>query len=389
MATSAELSGHGRRRSGPITREGEVELARRFERGEILVLEAIVASGLDIRAALLSDTVSEETETVPHSTLTPGRREIVSAYVDRLEAMSQNTYSRRERIPALRPLIEHRELTRSLVSSVIRAKTRGEPKVRLDPRLRVGLAWSDAARDELVRSNHGIVAHISRKFLRRGLSEQDLMQEGYIGLLRAIDKFDYRLGHRFFVYAAWWIRSRITRAIAYNGMTIRVPSHVLETQRKLKVAKRALHIGDGSIDDEQRLARFLDISEERVHECLNVVSQPMSFEMKRDPVGDSDLTIGGAIADTNARPPDDVVADKEAAYRVLSLMTKLKPREQEILRLRFGIGTNQDHTLQELGDRYGVSRERARQIERAALEKLKTALASIWEVRQNRKTASA
>ncbi len=377
MDRALDFAIHGLPVYTPLTREGEVELARRFEQGEILVLDGILATGIDARAVLIGERSeqgdSNAKDAALSPVLTPHRLEVVTEYVVQIERARREGISRKERAALLRPLVPHRSLTRRLLEAK-RASERSREMPRwLDPRVRLGLARSEAAREGLLRANLGIVTRISRKYLGRGLSLQDLMQEGTIGLMRAIEKFDYRLGHRFVTYAAWWIRSVITRALADTSMEIRVPSYVVEMQRKMSIARGRLTEVSGDYPAETALARYLEVPEESLDRFSNVVKQPISLELPRDRGGDSDRTLGSIVADSESPLPDEIVASGEIADRVVRMLDTLRPREKELIRLRFGIGDGRDHTLQELGDRFGLSRERVRQIEVAALKKLKRA----------------
>ena len=377
MNRARNLLIHALQVRAPLTREGEVELARQFEKGETLILEALVSSGIDARAALLgalSETErSDTTEPQPSLELTPRRLEVVTWYVEQLERAEREALSRGERKRVLRHLVQHRDLARKLLAAFRELAVSGKIPHRTDPRIRLGLSLSDAAREELIRANIGIVTRVARKYLGRGLSLQDLMQEGYIGLLRAIEKFDYRRGHRFVTYAAWWIRSLITRALENTSREIRVPSYVVAMHRKVSISRDRLIESQGDSPEDEVLARFLEISEEDVDRYANIIRQPLSLELPRNRGGEGDRTLGGTVADNQSPLPDEIAADREMAGRLRQMLKRLKPREQEMIRLRFGIGKSRDHTLQEVGDRFGLSRERVRQIERAALKKLRQA----------------
>jgi RNA polymerase primary sigma factor len=355
-----------------MTREGEVELARQIERGETILLEALVDSGMDARAALLGDASAPDEEDAsgegaPAARLTPGRFEAAKRYVEQFEQASAEGLSQTERQNLLRPLVQRRELTRRLL-----AASPGLAVNRPDGRIRLGIALSDAGRDELIRANLGIVIRIARKYVGRGLSLHDLIQEGNIGLMRAIDKFDFRRGHRFVTYAAWWVRSTMTRALADTAREIRVPSYVVEMQRRLAAAKERLTEIRGDVPEDEELARYLDISEESVSRFSSIVKEPMSLDVSRDQGDDgNDRTLGSLLADTETPMPEEIVANNEMTVQVLRMLKRLKPREREMIRLRFGIGKKRDYTLQEVGSRFGLSRERVRQIERAVLGKLR------------------
>jgi RNA polymerase primary sigma factor len=344
----------------------------------MLILEGLVSSGIDARTVLLGirPDPDNSTTTFPSSEeLTPHRLEVVTRYVEQIERVEQEALFGRARKEVLRSLVQHRDLTRTLLAALKKLIVSGESRLKIDPRIRIGLAESEAAREELLLSNVGIVIRIARGYMGRGLSLDDLRQEGYIGLMRAIEKFDFRLGFRFVTYAAWWIRSYIARALDDTALEIRVPSYAILMQRKVRVAGDLLFEVSGDYPADEILARYLGIPEESVEVFSNVVKQPLSLELSRDRGRNNDNTLASTVADTQSPLPDEIVADGETAGRIEKLLKKLRPREQEMIRLRFGIGKNRDHTLQEVGDRFGLSRERVRQIEQEALNKLRYACA--------------
>lgn len=336
---------------GLLTREEETTLAKRLEEGWLKIRRAVCSSSLVKRNGRgISDHQVEKIAS---------RLKFMSERINNAEKIIKDENSSEEEVREARS-----DLRKAAKESGLTLRELRE----LGEKIREGEAMIREAKEAIAVSNLKLVVSIAKRYQGRGLSLLDLIQEGNIGLLKAIEKFKYRKGFKFSTYATWWIRQGITRAIADQAKTIRVPVHMIEFyNRMMKVSKELAQV-TGREPTHEEISRKIGIPLERVEEALKAFREPIALQA---PVGDEESELQDFISDIKAPSPYNSTVEKETAEQVERVLSTLTPREEKVLRMRFGIGMARDHTLEEVGRELSLTRERVRQIEAKALRKLK------------------
>jgi RNA polymerase primary sigma factor len=377
------------RRRRVLTHEEEVALSQRIETGEREALQALletpqsseslhglaleVRDGRALPSSLLRN-APEDADEQDNLERLARLLERASSAASARTTREAATAAARERLRRRRARIAAELSDERFERAVFDRLARGLRFRRADDRARRGFARgrreAQMAVHEFVGANFGLVITYARRFVGQGLDMHDLVQEGQLGLIRAVEKFDWRRGHRFSTYAAWWVRQAMARALADQSKTIRVPVHLLESRHKLERVRRAMEQQGRSDPSDEDLARESGLPIDKVRAIRGLVREPLRLEAPLGDEGDSGH-LGDRVADPRSPAPDEQIASQRMEVQARALLEHLSPREQQLLKLRFGMDGGPGQTLEEVGRSFNLSRERVRQIESAALKKLR------------------